>query len=185
MQGEYDTQNYPEIQGDNMASIETPTFLATGGNEGGFGGGVGLLLAAALLGGNGFNNRNHGGDCVDNATLSAALAGSDEVCPLCSVRGRQSEGVTATGSLSRCPLAHLGRRPTRYIKPPPTGGRAATQSSRHRFYCRGKDRVLCLRLSTRRHSKPPSGCADSCGSCRREGHPRKSRCNSYNPQFAE
>lgn len=75
MQGEYDTQNYPEIQGDNMASIETPTFLATGGNEGGFGGGVGLLLAAALLGGNGFNNRNHGGDCADNATLSAALAG--------------------------------------------------------------------------------------------------------------
>lgn len=63
-----------------MAVLETPTMLATGGNEGGIGGGIGGgllggILAGALFGGGIGNNRNNGEGCVTPSNLTAGLTG--------------------------------------------------------------------------------------------------------------
>lgn len=65
----------------NMAVLETPTMLATGGGEGmGLGGGIGGgllggILAGALFGGGLGNRRVDGEGCVTPANLTAGLAG--------------------------------------------------------------------------------------------------------------
>lgn len=64
-----------------MAVLETPTMLATGGNEGmGLGGGIGGgllggILAGALFGGGLGNRRVDGEGCVTPSNLTAGLAG--------------------------------------------------------------------------------------------------------------
>lgn len=63
-----------------MAVLETPTMLATGGNEGGMGGGIGGgllggILAGALFGGGIGNRRNESEGCVTPSMLTAGLAG--------------------------------------------------------------------------------------------------------------
>lgn len=77
----------PEVLGElneevvsDMAVLETPTMLATGGNEGmggGIGGGLlGGILAGALFGGGGFNGRRDNGEgCVTPSMLTAGLTG--------------------------------------------------------------------------------------------------------------
>lgn len=60
----------------NMAVLETPTMLATGGSgDGGFGGIGGGILLGALLGRGLLGNEGRREECVTNPTLTAALAG--------------------------------------------------------------------------------------------------------------
>jgi hypothetical protein len=61
-----------------MASVETPTFLATGGNEGAGIGGIGGVLVGALLARGGLlgNDRGVVGEgCVTPATFTAGITG--------------------------------------------------------------------------------------------------------------
>ncbi len=81
---------------EDMASVETPTFLATGGTSGdgtGFGG-MGVLLGALLAGGvGGFNGRRdfNGEGCVTPSQLTAGLTGVTDAIQNTEVMGQLAD----------------------------------------------------------------------------------------------
>ncbi len=83
---------------EDMASVETPTFLATGGTagDGGFGMGGGLiggLLAASLFGNrnNDWNRNWHGEGCVTPSQLTAGLTGVTDAIQNTEVMGQLAD----------------------------------------------------------------------------------------------
>lgn len=82
---------------EDMASVETPTFLATGGTAGdgfGMGGGlIGGLLAASLFGNrnNDWNRNWHGEGCVTPSQLTAGLTGVTDAIQNTEVMGQLAD----------------------------------------------------------------------------------------------